>query len=106
MNQTTKRRLTVRGFLSIFVVFTIVRQGFMHNHEGVFMGVLTLLLFCIPTFIERKTGIDLPPVLEGIIYCFIFKALILKGFAFFIFRDDFISNINLTGYNVKHNSVP
>ena len=77
MNQTTKRRLTVRGFLSIFVVFTIVRQGFMHNHEGVFMGVLTLLLFCIPTFIERKTGIDLPPVLEGIIYCFIFAAEIL-----------------------------
>lgn len=77
MNQTTKRRLTVRGFLSIFVVFTIVRQGFLHNHEGVFMGVLTLLLFCIPTFIERKTGIDLPPVLEGIIYCFIFAAEIL-----------------------------
>ncbi len=77
MQKDKKRRWTVRGVLSVFVLMTIIRQGFLHNYEGVFMGVLTLLLFCIPTFIERRTSIDLPPVLEGIIYCFIFAAEIL-----------------------------
>ena len=72
-----KRRLTVRGTLSLLVLATIIRQFFLHNYEGIFVGVLTLILFGVPTFIERKTDIDLPPVLEGIIYCFIFAAEIL-----------------------------
>lgn len=77
MNKNKTRRLTIRGLLSVLVLATIIRQGFLHNYEGIFIGVLTLLLFCVPTFIERHTGIDLPPVLEGIIYCFIFAAEIL-----------------------------
>lgn len=72
-----KRRLTIRGILSLLVIAAIVRQFFLHNYEGIFVGVLTLILFGVPTFIERKTDIDLPPVLEGIIYCFIFAAEIL-----------------------------
>ncbi len=76
-NKDKKRRLTVRGILSLLVLLTMIRQGFLHNYEGIFVGVLTLILFCVPTFIERKTNIDLPPVLEGIIYCFIFAAEIL-----------------------------
>ena len=72
-----KRRLTIRGILSLLVIVAMVRQFFLHNYEGIFVGVLTLILFGVPTFIERKTDIDLPPVLEGIIYCFIFAAEIL-----------------------------
>lgn len=72
-----KRRLTIRGVLSFFVVACMVRQGFLHNYEGLFVCVLTLLLFCVPTFIEQRTNIDLPPVLEGIMYCFIFAAEIM-----------------------------
>ncbi len=78
-----KRRLTVRGILSLLVLLLIVRQFFLHNYEGIFVGILTLILFGIPTFIERKTDIDLPPVLEGIIYCFIFAAEILGEIASF-----------------------
>lgn len=78
-----KRRLTVRGILSLLVLLSIVRQFFLHNYEGIFVGILTLILFGIPTFIERKTDIDLPPVLEGIIYCFIFAAEILGEIASF-----------------------
>ena len=39
--------------------------------------MLTLVLFCVPMFIDRRLGIDLPPALETIIYCFIFSAEIL-----------------------------
>lgn len=77
MRRNKKRRWTVRGILSSLVLLTMIRQGFLHNYEGVFMCVLTMILFCVPTFIERRTDIDLPPVLEGIIYCFIFAAEIL-----------------------------
>lgn len=67
----------LRVALSLLVLATLIRQAFLHNYEGVFMCVLTLLLFGVPNFIERRTGIDLPTMLEGIIYCFIFAAEIL-----------------------------
>lgn len=76
-NKDKKRRLTIRGILSLFVLAIIIRQFFWQHYEGMFVGILTLILFSVPTFIERKTGIDLPPVLEGIIYFFIFAAEIL-----------------------------
>lgn len=77
MQKNKKRRLTIRGTLSFFVLATMIRQIFTHNYENVFLCVLTLLLFCVPLFIDRHLGIDLPPSLEGIIYCFIFAAEIL-----------------------------
>ena len=39
--------------------------------------MLTLLLFLVPTFIERKIHVDLPDTLEVIIMLFIFAAEIL-----------------------------
>lgn len=77
MPPRTRRRLTLRGVLSFIVVVTIVRQFFQGNFENVFMGLLTLVLFCVPLFIDRHLGIDLPPALEAIIYLFIFAAEIL-----------------------------
>lgn len=77
LTQNKKRRLTIRGILSFFVIVTAVRQAFVGNYENLFMCVLTLLLFCVPMFIDRRLGIDLPPLLEAIIYCFIFSAEIM-----------------------------
>lgn len=77
MQPGKKRRLTIRGVLSALVVATLIRQAFVGHFENVFLCVLTLILFCIPLFIDRRLGIDLPPALEGIIYCFIFAAEIL-----------------------------
>ena len=57
----------LRVALSLLVLATLIRQAFLHNYEGVFMCVLTLMLFGVPNFIERRTGIDLPTMLEGII---------------------------------------
>ena len=72
-----RRRLTIRAVLSIIVLFTAARTFMRGNYEHLFLCVLTLLLFCVPMVIDRTLGIDLPPVLETIIYCFIFSAEIL-----------------------------
>lgn len=75
--QKKRRRLTIRAVLSIIVLFTAARAFMRGNYEHLFLCVLTLLLFCVPMVIDRTLGIDLPPVLETIIYCFIFSAEIL-----------------------------
>lgn len=73
----TRRRLPIRGVLSFFIVLTFVRAAFMHRYENMFVCVLSLVLFCVPMLIERSLDIDIPPLMEAIIYCFIFAAEIL-----------------------------
>lgn len=72
-----RRRLTIRGVLSFFIALTFIRSAFMHRYENMFVCVLALVLFCLPMLIERTLSIDIPPVMEGIIYCFIYAAEIL-----------------------------
>ena len=72
-----RRRWTIRGVLSFFIVLTFVRSAFMHRYEKMFVCVLALVLFCMPVLIERSLSIDIPPLMEGIIYCFIYAAEIL-----------------------------
>lgn len=72
-----RRRLTIRGVLSFFIVLTFVRAAFMHRYENMFVCVLSLVLFCVPVLIERSLDIDIPPLMEAVIYCFIFAAEIL-----------------------------
>ncbi len=70
-------RLTVRSILSIIVIIIIFRQFWIGNYENVFIGLLTLVLFAVPGFIDRRLGIDLPPALETVVFLFIFAAEIL-----------------------------
>lgn len=72
-----RRRMTIRGVLSFFIVLTLIRSAFMGRYENVFVCVLALVLFCVPMALEKRLAIDIPPVMEGIIYCFIFAAEIL-----------------------------
>lgn len=72
-----RRRLTIRGVLSFFIALTFIRAAFMHRYENMFVCVLSLALFCVPMLIERSLDIDIPPLMEGLIYCFIFAAEIL-----------------------------
>lgn len=72
-----RRRLTIRGVLSLFIALTFIRAAFMHRYENMFVCVLSLALFCVPMLIERSLDIDIPPLMEGIIYCVIFAAEIL-----------------------------
>lgn len=59
------------------VVLVMLAQIFNRNFENVFLCVLTLFLFTVPSLLERKLDIDLPNTLEIIILLFIYAAEIL-----------------------------
>ena len=71
------RLAAVYVILRVLVVLALVAQVFNGNFENVFLCVLTLILFTIPSFIERTVRIDIPDTLEVIILLFIFAAEIL-----------------------------
>lgn len=63
--------------LRLLVILMMVAQFFNGNFENVFLCVLTLILFLLPTIFEKSLQIDLPNALEIIILLFIFAAEIL-----------------------------
>lgn len=63
--------------LRLMVIFIMVAQFFNRNFENVFLCLLTLVLFLLPTIFERRLRIDLPDTLEIVIMLFIFAAEIL-----------------------------
>ena len=69
--------ITVRITLSIIVIGIIIRSVFIGNYENMFVCLLVLLLFAVPSFLEKRLHIDFPDALEIIILCFIFAAEIL-----------------------------
>ena len=71
------KRKIIHTILSILVILVMVRQFFMENYANVFTCVLTLILFMIPSFVDRKLNIKLPIALEAVIMFFIFSAEIL-----------------------------
>ena len=62
---------------SVAVLVVLVRQIMLANYEGAFFCILTLLLLYVPSWIQVKLRIELPPPLEITIFCFIFAAEIL-----------------------------
>ncbi len=77
MTKQLEKKLTVRKVLSVLIVLCIVRQFMMGNYHSVFIGILSLGLFMIPSIISKTLDVDIPPTLEAIIYAFIFAAEIL-----------------------------
>ena len=63
--------------LRVLVLVVLVRQLFLHNYEGAFFCVLTIVLLYVPSWLQVKLRIELPPPLEITILCFIFAAYIL-----------------------------
>lgn len=72
-----KAVLSIYLILRVLVILTMLAQIFNGNYENVYICILTLVLFIMPSLIERKLHIDLPDVLEIIILMFIFAAEIL-----------------------------
>lgn len=66
-----------RIILTLIVLAIMMRSAFLLNFESVFLCLLVLLLFSIPSFIEKRLKIQLPDLLEIIILFFIFAAEIL-----------------------------
>lgn len=80
MKNTAKQhpRLFVFYLLLRFAVVAIMIEQFFNNdYKNVLLCLLTLLLFSIPTFVERRIKVDVPDTLEVIILLFIFSADIL-----------------------------
>ena len=73
-----KRSVTlVYILLRTSVVLVMLAQIFNSNFENVFLCVLTLLLFMMPSVMKRKLDVELPNTLEIIILLFIYAAEIL-----------------------------
>lgn len=97
--QNTDRRtmalyVTLRGL----VILTLVRELFTGSYFNCLLCLLSLLLFTVPYFVERQLRIDLPNMLESIIYMFIFSAEILgeisNFYTIFPYWDTMLHTIN------------
>lgn len=75
--QSKKSSLGVYLLLRILVIICAVSQFWLGNIWNTVLCVVSLVLFTLPTFFEEKLQIELPSVLESIVYIFIFSAEIL-----------------------------
>ena len=72
-----KRKTILYVVLLILVISVMTASFISKNYNNAFMCILTLILFLIPTIIERRLNIELPTALECLIIIFIFSAEIL-----------------------------
>ena len=84
--------------LRVSVVMVLIAQVLNGNFENVMLCVLTLILFTLPSLIERRLKIDLPDTLEIIILLFIYAAEILGEirafYVIFPFWDTVLHTMN------------
>ena len=76
-NESGKNSLAVYLLLRLLVIICAVSQFWLGNINNTFLCLLSLILFTLPTFFEEKLKIELPSLLESIVYIFIFSAEIL-----------------------------
>ena len=86
--RVTKHKTKIQVLLTVLVVLSVVRQFFLGNYHNMFLGMLTLLLFMVPQFVDKKLGVTIPIGLETVILIFIFSAEIF-GIRFYIQPTDF-----------------
>lgn len=72
-----KAVLTVYLILRALVILTMAAQILNGQYENVYICILTLILFTLPSIVERRLHIDLPDTLEIVILVFIFSAEIM-----------------------------
>lgn len=63
--------------LRLMVVGILIVQIVNGDYGNAFICILTLVLFLIPTFVEKRIKVDVPDTLEVIVLLFIFSAQIL-----------------------------
>ena len=77
LSKKARNRTRVQMVLTMLVIVPIIRQFFLGNYHNMFLGILTLILFMVPQFIDKKLGVTIPVGLETVILIFIFSAEIL-----------------------------
>ena len=89
MNNVREHIRTDRGVFILYSVLRIliiiigIRSHFNGNYNGAAYCLLSLLLFLVPSLMEQGFSINIPPLLEGSIYLFIFAAEILGEVNYF-----------------------
>lgn len=95
---TDHKTLAIYVTLRALVIIVLIREFFTRDYFNCLLCLLSLVLFTIPSFIEKALKIDLPNLLEVIIYCFIFSAEILGEISNFYniipFWDTLLHTIN------------
>jgi hypothetical protein len=98
VGKNKRRDVIVYVVLRTLVIIMMILQILNKNFENVFLCVLTLILFMIPIWVDRKLNIKLPSVLEIIIFLFIFAAEILgevsKFYVYFKHWDTILHTLN------------
>ena len=72
-----RKLFRVYATLRLLVIATLVRCVFTQRWENVAVCVLALVLFLVPSLIEKSFSLDIPPAFEAIIFLFIYAAEIL-----------------------------
>lgn len=67
----------VFSVLRVLILVSLVRQLMRGSYESAFFCVLALVLLYLPSWLQVKLRVELPPPLEITILCFIFAAEIL-----------------------------
>ncbi len=63
--------------LTAFVIAVLIEQAISGRYENCFTCALTLILFLVPNFVEKRLKITMPQTLEVLIILFIFAAEML-----------------------------
>lgn len=88
----------VYSVLRILVIAVVCIQAYERNFESVFLGILTLILLLVPSFVQVTFRVEIPTLLESIVLLFIFAAQILgeiNGFyVIFPFWDTMLHTLN------------
>lgn len=80
MERSKKKDVGIRILYAVLVglvILTLARSAFRREYSHVFFCVLTLVLFTLPSLVEKKLNIRLPNVFEAIVLVFIYSAEIL-----------------------------
>jgi len=84
--------------LRLSVIGVLVLQLVNRNFSNAFLCVLTLVLFLVPSFIEKRMKINVPDTLEVIVLLFIYAAEILgeisEFYLTFPYWDDMLHTLN------------
>jgi len=84
--------------LRIIVLAMVIFQLLQGNYQHAFYGILALVLFTVPSFVEDNFHIDIPNTLEIIVLFFIFAAQILgemhSYYTRFPFWDTMLHTVN------------
>ena len=70
--KSNKTTFAVYIILRTITVGVMIRAIFLGQWESVFTCLLALVLFLVPSFLERKLNITLPSALEIVAFCFVF----------------------------------